>query len=82
MNIQMRKLTINLKPKMSKSKSNKKQQLWTKIATAATVKQQKKSIALTTRNNYKNSWIIRVRPNICVCTCAYAWVWVCRLLDW
>ena len=78
----MRKLTINLKPKMSKSKSNKKQQLWTKIATAATVKQQEKSIALTTRNNYKNSWIIRVRPNICVCTCAYAWVWVCRLLDW
>ena len=51
----MRKLTINLKPKMSKSKSNKKQQLRTKIATVATVKQQKKSIALTTRNNYKNS---------------------------
>ena len=51
----MRKLKINLKPKKSKNNRNKKQQLRITIATVATVKQQRKGIALARRNNDKNN---------------------------
>ena len=69
----MRKLKINLKPKKSKNNRNKKQQLPITIATVATVKQQRKGIALARRNNDKNNWIISARLNIYVCTyaCGY-----------